>query len=207
MFVQDAGVRLENAQLAHEFGVRYFASLLVSNIIPITNTMKNVRWHVDRDGGSPKRLTQRPGLDCEPVWSPDGRHIAFESDRGGDKDIYVMDFDEKNQRSISKMMGNERGPAWSPDGREIAFSTTVQRLRVAPVDGAGSRRVAHVLYDISSICWSPDGRYIAAAFRGPRERSSSGFLIVRSDGKKRKNVVLAQAVRPYPSTIRQPNPT
>jgi TolB protein len=55
------------------------------------------------------------------VWSPDGRTIAFESLRDGDREIYVVNADGSGQRRLTRNPARDFAPAWSPDGRRIAF--------------------------------------------------------------------------------------
>ena len=69
---------------------------------------------MDADGDNEVRLTDDPGFDAEPSWSPDGNRIAF--NRG--HDIYIMDSDGRN---LTILTGG-REPAWSPDGTKIAFT-------------------------------------------------------------------------------------
>lgn len=84
------------------------------------------------DGKGTKRLTDWPGAAMTPAWSPDGRSIAFASDRSAPRDtsgmpggplfgldIYVMDSDGSRPRRITTSGGTS--PAWSPDGLRIAF--------------------------------------------------------------------------------------
>ena len=56
-----------------------------------------------------------------PAWSPDGRRIAFMSDRDENPEIYVMDADGANQTRLTRTELEDSLPAWSPDGRRIAF--------------------------------------------------------------------------------------
>jgi Tol biopolymer transport system component len=61
--------------------------------------------------------------DAAPAWSPDGRQIAFESDRDGDKELYVMNADGSNVRQITQNTIHDEGPAWSPDGSRFVFTS------------------------------------------------------------------------------------
>jgi Tol biopolymer transport system component len=57
---------------------------------------------MDADGSHQHRLTRNQAGNGFPVWSPDGRHIAFQSSRDGKLDIYVMNADGSNQRRLTK---------------------------------------------------------------------------------------------------------
>ena len=84
-------------------------------------------WEIyvmDTDGGNPRNLTNAPGDDQYPSWSPDGKQIVFTADRSGkdwNRQIYVMDADGANQRNLSDNDFEDSDPAWSPDGKRIAF--------------------------------------------------------------------------------------
>ena len=56
-----------------------------------------------------------------PAWSPDGKRIAFDSQRSGNGDIYVMDVDGSNIVRLTSDSDVEEWPAWSPDGRSIVY--------------------------------------------------------------------------------------
>ena len=73
---------------------------------------------INVDGSGLTRLTSNSGLNGSPSWSPDGRQIAFSSNRDGTHKIYIMNADGSNQHAIA-----ERGtqPSWSPDGSKILF--------------------------------------------------------------------------------------
>ncbi len=74
-------------------------------------------------GDFTRRLTNHPGNDRDPAWSPESGRIAFYSDRDGNNDIYVMDADGGNVRNLTRHPANEYHPTWSPDGTRIAFSS------------------------------------------------------------------------------------
>ena len=90
-------------------------------------------WVMDADGGHPRNLTNHDALDQTPDWSPDGRRIAFTSDRNrdwelgndvmGNWEIYVMNADGTNPINLTNHPTVDRSPDWSPDGRQIAFTS------------------------------------------------------------------------------------
>jgi Tol biopolymer transport system component len=76
---------------------------------------------MNADGANPRRLTSNASLDYWPAWSPDGKAIAFTSNRDGNYEIYVMTADGGSQRNVSMHPGQDNFAAWSPDGRRLAF--------------------------------------------------------------------------------------
>jgi Tol biopolymer transport system component len=69
---------------------------------------------MNADGSSQTNLTKNPGHDDYPVWSSDGRQIAFSSERDGNAEIYVMNADGSNQINLTKNPAGDGGQAWSP---------------------------------------------------------------------------------------------
>ena len=79
---------------------------------------------VNVNGNNLVRLTQKSTSSGSPSWSPDGRKIAFTSDRDGNFDIYVMTADGKNLTQLTNdLLVTNVEPSWSPDGRQIAFAS------------------------------------------------------------------------------------
>jgi len=72
------------------------------------------------DGGSPfplltaKKLTDNIDNNSGPVWSPDGRQIAFNSDAGNNRDVHIMNADGSNSRRLTTDMANDGDPTWRP---------------------------------------------------------------------------------------------
>ena len=76
------------------------------------------------DGTGYRNLTRSPDAnEWGPVWSPDGRQIAYSSDENGMPQLFVMDADGANARQLSDVWGEY--PAWSPDGSLIAFASSM----------------------------------------------------------------------------------
>jgi TolB protein len=81
------------------------------------------------DGKQPAiRLTNDPGADFDPAWSPDGRRIAFVSNRTGENEIWLADLDSTDERfhNLSQnLKAADTHPAWSPDGGKLAWTTGI----------------------------------------------------------------------------------
>ena len=82
---------------------------------------------MNADGSGVRQLTDNPGLDGSPAWSPGGGLIAFTSERDGDSDIYVMNADGSGVTRLTEHPGDDWGPDWSPDGQLIAFTSDPRR--------------------------------------------------------------------------------
>ncbi len=116
------------------------------------------------DGSHLRRLTRDSAADVNPVWSPDGKRLAFSSRRTGSGDIYLMDADGANLRQLTSHPAFEGAPRFSPDGRFVAFEgerdgrSEIYRVEVA------SGRVEQLTDSISrklAPAYSPDGSLLA----------------------------------------------
>src|SRR5262245_43171538 len=81
-------------------------------------------WVIHADGTDLTRLTRSPWPEFDPSWSPDGTHIAYRSERGGDPEIWVMNADGSHTRGLTRGLS----PAWSPDGSKIAYASPGEKL-------------------------------------------------------------------------------
>ncbi len=82
-------------------------------------------WIVPAEGGDPHRLTRSAKHDTHPRWSPDGRWIAFESDRDGKPQVWLISADGGESRRLTSISTGASQPVWSADGRRIAFVSAV----------------------------------------------------------------------------------
>jgi len=98
---------------------------VVSQIDREANKTNTSLWMVPVEGGEPKRLTTAPGTNNHPRWSPDGKTIAFISDRGGSSQIWLLPLDGGEPRQLTKLPIDVSGLIWSPKGDKLAFAAEV----------------------------------------------------------------------------------
>src|SRR5215213_2153203 len=100
---------------------RYVAYVHVS-VDRTRNSYRRAIWLAPADGGPARRFTAGAKSDTTPRWRPDGRRLAFCSNRAGDAtQIYTIDLAGGEARQLTSLPYGASAPAWSPDGRRIAF--------------------------------------------------------------------------------------
>ena len=82
---------------------------------------------VPTGGGKALQLTTSSSHETQPIWSPDGKTIAFASDRNGNYDIYTVSVEGGVAQRITTNSAYETPLAFSPDGKEIYFSAQIQK--------------------------------------------------------------------------------
>lgn len=119
-------------------------------------------WVVGVDGSRLRQLTDGAFNDTAPVWSPDGKRIAFLSNRSGSTQLHVMWADTREMLQLTRFERAPGGIQWSPDSSQIAFTafipdeTPVLPVRLPPVPrGAQLARGATV---VDRPSWAADGQ-------------------------------------------------
>jgi len=154
------------------------------------------------DGSGLTNLTNNPAYDGNPVWSPDGSKIAFESDRNGKRDIFTMNSDGSGLTQLTHDSGNDilraspdlqnygvkTSEGWSPDGTHILFSndrTGQWVLSVMNSDGSGVTQLMQAKDPpAQAALWSPDGKQVAYTL--PTANGYMQIVAVNIDGTNRR---------------------
>jgi tol-pal system beta propeller repeat protein TolB len=166
-------------QLTNGIGTLYAPELSPNgNRIIFTNHGNGI-WVMRADGNNPHPLTTRDDID--PTWSPDGSMIAFASNRSGNRQLYVMNYDGSDIRQVTDLNNLGGRSTWSPDGTKLAFyrgPAGDRNIFIVNVDGSGVTRLTSG-GDNLGPSWSPDGNWIAfTSFRD----GNNEIYIIHPDG-------------------------
>ena len=120
---------------------------------------------MNADGSGQRRLARHATTSFSaPTWSPDGRKLAFVSDRDGfvsvyTPEIHVVNVDGSGQRNLTRNPASDSDPVWSPDGRKITFVRNFE-IYVMNADGSGQTNLTRNPAHDFAPAWSPDGQRI-----------------------------------------------
>jgi len=145
---------------------------------------------IDVETGDAFNLTRDAAVNAYPVWSSDGKKIAFATSGDDGMHIFTVDPDGSGLKKLTNERSIDRVPAFSPDGKKIAFSRRVlddpagtTSIYVMDADGANVALIQENAFDPA---WSPDGKKIAFA----SARTGDGFRLctMDPDGKTVKDL-------------------
>lgn len=134
-------------------------------------------YYKDVDGIAVTQLTTDPSSDVQPSWSPDGRRVAFASDRTGNWDIWVINLDGQQPVQVTSTSAHEVHPTWSPDGKWLVFCSMPERggqwelWLASPETGARKKFIGYGLFPE----WAPHSNNIL--FQRARRRGTRWFSI------------------------------
>ncbi len=194
---------------------------LVAYTIRETNWDENAYeteiWLADVQSGTTRQLTNGRKSSTAPAWSPDGKRLAFGSDREDKRQIYVIDLAGGEAMKLTSAEESVGAFAWAPDGRSLAFTSSDPRtdalkdrekkyaefdvidadhrmshLYVVDVETKKIRRLTSGAFTVGRFDWSPNSREIAFDHRinsDPANGGSADISVVTvADGAVRKLV-------------------
>ncbi len=146
------------------------------------------------DGGAPngpeRMLSGGQVIDRYPAFSPDGRHIAFASDRLGPMEIWILDIESGHQERL-QLPGQDLGANqtfWSPDGRILVVTrfhaANKQSLWLAAIDGSYAEELVPPTTRLAAGSFSPDGRVIL--YQAASEGFTQMFVVDPETGTTRQ---------------------
>ncbi len=141
---------------------------------------------VPAEKGNTRNLTNTSGIrEKNPTWSPDGKYIAYMSDRSGEDELYVIPEDGKGQEIRITQDGHcwRFAPVWSPDSKKLLFAdknlklyyVNIEDKKVILVDSTRN-------WEIRDYSWSPDSRWIAYA--KPAKNNMNSVFLYSLDGRE-----------------------
>jgi dipeptidyl aminopeptidase/acylaminoacyl peptidase len=135
-------------------------------------------WIVEAEGKRARELTPGNWRDSSPVWSPDGKRVAFISDRDGTSQIHVMWLDTREVAQLTHIETSPNGLVWSPDGRKLAFTmfivddNPILSVKLPPRPKGAKWAEPAVIID--RLSWRSDGR-------GPLPKGNSHIFVVDAE--------------------------
>ncbi len=169
-------------------------------------------YRMTATGSNVVRLTDSPGVDTEPVYSPDGTKIAFASARSGNLDIWVMNADGTNPVRLTTSAFHENEPAWSPDGTKIAYTRILddgplglgllphadKDVYVMNADGSNNHLLVGGNKEQHDANWSPDGTKLAISGEGESVPFGDVIIVNPETGAFIANLTAAGALSGEP---------
>jgi len=181
------------------------------------NAFETEIWLADAAGGEPRRLTNAKKSSDAPAFSPDGKRLAFASDRADKRQVYLIDPRGGEAELLTSAEEGVQGFAWSKDGSQVAFTAQdpksealkerekkqgeyevvgqdrrMTHLHVIDVGSKKARRLTEGGFSVSSFDWSPDGSEIVfehAVSPDPGDGGSADLSIVQVEGGKLRALV------------------
>ena len=142
------------------------------------------------DKGFIEDLTRTSGTaERYPAWSPDGKNIAYWSDKSGDYELWIMPYGKENPRKLTSYgAGFRYNLFWSPDSKKLAFIDKAMKIQIYDIETGKTDSLDHALHyfhgslENFSCSWSPDGRWLT--FSHDLDNNHEAIFIYDFNNKK-----------------------
>jgi dipeptidyl aminopeptidase/acylaminoacyl peptidase len=196
-------------------------ALVVSEPAQAAGQRRNI-WLYDFRDKTLKQFTASPKADTRPRWSPDGRTLAFLSNRDGETQVYLIPIDGGEAWALTESKTGVTSFEWAPDGKRLAFETTSPKteeeekkekdkddartvgrpegralLQVIDIESKAIKTLVRGPWRVSEYRWTPDGgSLIMTATDNPQEELFSD-KIYRVDAAEGKMTLLFAPAGPF----------
>lgn len=137
-------------------------------------------------------MTKSSGaFDRDPAWSPDGKYIAYWSDKSGEYELYLQPGDglTKPKKLTSRNKGFGYTPHWSPDSKKIAFIDETNTIYIIDAASGKSTKVDNTVWNIGHngrfgfpVSWSPDARWLS--YHKGMDNANQAIMIYDTQARK-----------------------
>lgn len=196
-------------------------AMVVSEPIKLSSSRRTI-WTFDRAGRKLRSFTSSTKADTSPRWSPDGRTLAFLSNRDGLNQVYLIPIDGGEARALTDGKNGVSAFAWSPDGKKLAFETTAAKteeeekkekdkddarvigqnedrtlLQVIDIETRAVKTLVQGAWRISESVWTRDGASLVIAATDDPQKELFTDKLYRVNAADGKMALLAAPSGPF----------
>lgn len=154
----------------------------------VTVSARGDIWTLPAEKGTPRNLTKTNDVaERSPSWSPNGRWIAYFSDKTGEYELYVTQSDGRGETKQLTKDGEcfRYNPTWSPDSKHIVFTDKTGAIHLHTIDGETKLVDTHPYADQVEVSWAQDSNWLTYAIASDDKAATSVVWVynVKEDSK------------------------
>jgi serine/threonine protein kinase len=163
-------------------------------LLDIRSSRENLR-EISLDSQQTRSMTRGNSTDRQPTYSPDGKWVAFSSNRGGNLDIWSVNREDGTVRRLTDDPGDDWDESYSPDGRRLLWGsnrTGPYEVWAAAADGSGPRQLSHDGAFAQNPAQTADGKWVVYVSTNV---AHPGLWRMRADGSEPVRIVAGGAIQ------------